>query len=170
MSFFSKITGQDARRNRAAQRSTDQWGAGNDPGDQLRKATLAEQQGGGWEDAFNKTAGAYVQGQLPQLRNSLQMSREDAIRRGISTGDLQTTNEGDITSAWGKNISNTLGGMAMQGYENSRNRYLDLLTGQMDRDQNSKNQNQNMWLSILSGGIKGVASAYGAGAGGGGGY
>lgn len=86
--------------------------------------------------------------QLPKLRSSLQLSREDAIRRGISTGDLGTSNEGDITTAWGQNISNTLGGMAMQGYENNRNRYLDLLTGGMDRDQSNKNNQNNMWANL----------------------
>lgn len=162
MSFFSKITGQDARRNRSAARSTAQWGAGNDPNDQFRKAILDEQQGGGWQDAFKTTAGAAYDAALPQLRNSLQMTREDGIRRGISTGDLGTSNEGDVTAAWGKQLATTLAGTAMQGYQDQRNRYLDLLTGQIDRTNSQKNAQSNFYSNIIGGGVSAAASAYGA--------
>jgi hypothetical protein len=161
MSWFSRVTGQDARRNRAAERSKQEWGVGNDPGDQFRKAILNEQQGGGWEDAFQRTAGATINNALPQLRQQLQLTREDAIRRGVSTGDLGTSNEGDLVSAWSRNLDNTLGSMAMQGYENNRNRYLDLLTGRMDRDTASKNRVSNTLSGLFSGASQAAAAYYG---------
>lgn len=157
MSWLSKITGGDAAKRRREQQSVQQWGAGNDPNDQLRKATLFEQQGGGWEQAFNQTAGSFLNQAMPELRQKLQTTREDAIRRGVSTGDLGTTYEGNIESAFQQNLSNTLGGMAMQGYENNRNRYLDLLTGQIDRADSNRNAKNNMWSSIAGNGMMAAA-------------
>lgn len=148
MSWLSKITGRDAARNKKAAQSAAEWGQGNDPNDQVRKALLSEEQGGGWQQAFQQTAQSTINQALPQLRNSLQLSREDAIRRGISTGDLATSNEGDITAAWGQNISNTLGGLATSEYENNQNRYLSLLTGSIDRTQSQQNQNSNNWFGL----------------------
>lgn len=162
MSWLSKITGGDAAKRRREQQSVQQWGAGNDPGDQMAKALLFEQQGGGWEQAFNQTAGSFLNQAMPQLRQQLQTTREDAIRRGVSTGDLGTTYEGNIMSAFNQNLSNTLGGLASQEYDTNRNRYLDLLTGTLDRNQSAKNSQNNMWASLGGDLMKGAAMAFGA--------
>jgi hypothetical protein len=166
VSFLSKITGRDRARNQlqnslskvqgaaAAQPLSPQNLAG-----QYGQALTTAKDGGfkedpnGWQQAFNQTAGATINNALPQLRNDLQMTRENAIRRGISTGDLGTSFEGDVTSAWGRNLSNALAGQALgaytgyenraqSGYENSQNRYLDLLTGAMDRNTAEENANK----------------------------
>lgn len=156
MSFLSKITGSDGRRNRSRTDAAAwaKYGGGN-PDDQLKRATAFEGAGGGWEKAFGDTAGSVISQALPSLRSGLQMTREDAVRRGIGTGDLGTSNEGDLVSSWGQGISNTLGGLAMQGYENNRNRYLDLLTGGIDRRDSQANQRANrsagLWGSLAQG-------------------
>src|SRR5689334_19134938 len=79
-----------------------------------------ERRGGGFTDAFNQTAGAYLNNALPGLRSQLQTTREDEQRRGIGTGDLGTSYEGDIMSAFQRNLAGALGGLASQGYENRR--------------------------------------------------
>lgn len=163
MSMFSKLTGHDAKlRDRQIQEKANYAAAGGSPQQQYYSAIGDEKSGGGWQNAFNTTAGAMYNDALPALRNSLQMSREDGIRRGISTGDLGTSNEGDITQAWGKNLANSFSGLAMQGYENNRNRYLDLLTGQMDRDQAGDNAARQRRAGLYGG----IGSALGAGVGG----
>lgn len=178
MSWFSKLTGHDAKlRDRQIAEKSRFASMGGSPEDLYARAVGEERNGGGWQDAFKTTAGAMFNNALPQLREGLQMTREDGIRRGISTGDLGTSYEGDVTSAWGKNLSNALAGTAMQGYENSRNRYLDLITGQLDRDQAganaSKQKRAGMWggIGALAGGGIGflvggpAGAAYGAQAG-----
>src|SRR5258708_7668871 len=99
MSWISKITGADGRRNRSRTdaASWNAYGGGN-PDDQLKKATAFEGAGGGWQDAFNQSAGSFLAQALPSLRSNLQMTREDSQRRGIGTGDLGTSNEGDLVT------------------------------------------------------------------------
>lgn len=161
MSWFSKITGQDAAKIRREQKSIQQYGEGNDPSDQLAKALNSAESGGGWQQAFQQTAGAYMNEAMPQLRTQLQLSQEDAVRRGISTGDLGTSNEGDILSAFQQNTSNTLGGLATSEYENNQNRYLNLLTGTLDRNQSNSNSNANMWAGIGGAALSAAGSALG---------
>lgn len=127
MSWWSKMTGADGIRNRERDIGTTSG--------TIDQAMADEQSGAGWEDAFNKTAGAQLAGALPGLRSSLQMTREQDIRRGISTGDAGTSAEGDLVSAWGRNIGNSFAGQALNAFQNSRSNYLDLLTGKMDRQQ-----------------------------------
>lgn len=145
MSWLSRLTGRDAARNRNAGKA--QWWRerGGDPNDRFNQAIVDEGAGGGWKTAFGETAGAFVRDQLPQLRESLQMTREDGIRRGISTGDLGTSYEGDVLTSWGRGISDALGRLSMSGYENNRNRYLDLLSGRLDRNTAAQNARNQMW-------------------------
>jgi hypothetical protein len=70
---------------------------------------------------------------MPEFNARLQDVQENAIRRGAS-GGLGTSYEGDLASAFERNIANTAGQYAYSNYEGSRNRYLDLLTGQRDYD------------------------------------
>ena len=176
MGWFSKLAGNvwnatptgmavnainRERRSAAGRHSEKQafWKAnGGDPNQRYNQAIVDEGNGGGWEDALTRTAGSLYSRQLPQLRNDLQLTREDGIRRGISTGDLGTSNEGDLVSSWGQNFADTLGGMAMTGHENSRNRYLDLLVGRMDRD----SQSRDWWKPALGGALGAGARVLGA--------
>lgn len=140
MSLLSKALGIDSRRNKV-----------NQDRSQIDQQINYEQNGTGFQDAFNQTAGAFLQNQMPQFQKSLQLTREDGVRRGISTGDLGTSTEGDLTSAFQRNIANALGGMAMQGYEGSRNRIMDLLSGKTSMDINDLNSQYNMLGGLFSG-------------------
>lgn len=123
-----------AGRERNEQKNTFWRANGGDPNQRFNQAIVDEGAGGGWEDALTRSAGSLYNRALPQLREGLQLTREDAIRRGVSTGDLGTSMEGDLVSKWGQNFSDTLGSMAMQGYQTNRDRYLDLLSGRLDRN------------------------------------
>lgn len=156
MSWFSQLTGRDRHNERVAR-------SGFDPNTLYDQAIRDEGAGGGWQKAFNDTAGAFLENQMPALRSQLQLTREDAQRRGIGTGDLGTSNEGDLVSAFQRNIANALGGLAMSGYENNRNRYLDLLSGRLDRNQASRNAQNGMWGSLFQTVTSPFSFAFGGG-------
>lgn len=155
MSWLSKSLGLDSRRNKV-----------NADRGQIDQQIQYEQGGQGFTDAFNKTAGSFLQGQMPGFLKNLQLTREDGIRRGISTGDLGTSTEGDLTSAFQRNIANALGGMAFQGYEGSRNRIMDLLSGKSGMDINDLNSQYNFLGGLLNGGFQLAGAALGSGGGG----
>ena len=48
---------------------------------------------------------SYVAGAMPQFMQQLQGVRENAVQRGISTGDLGTAYEGSLASAFQRNIA-----------------------------------------------------------------
>jgi len=153
VSFLSKALGLDARRNRV-----------NADRGQIDQQINYEQNGTGFQDAFKQTAGAFLQNQMPAFQKNLQLTRENGVRRGISTGDLGTSTEGDLTSAFQRNISNALGGLAMQGYEGSRNRIMDLLSGKSGMDINDLNSQYNFLGGLLNGGFQlGGAALMGGG-------
>jgi len=129
---------------------------------QMQQASKDELSGTGWQDAFNKTAGAQLAGALPGLRSQLQTTREDAIRRGVSGGDLGTSYEGDIMSAFSRNTANAFASQAADMYNQSRNRYLGLLGGQLDYASSQENANRNFWSSLIGGGLQGGAQVLGA--------
>lgn len=129
--------GFDSRRNRVLQDRQS-----------IDKQIQYEERGGGFAKAFQDTAGAFLEGAMPQFRNDLQLTRENAVRRGVSTGDLGTSYEGDLSSAFHRNLSNALAGLSSSGYENSRNRLMSLLSGKTGMDMNDYNQHANMWGSI----------------------
>ena len=127
--------------------------------------------GGGQEelDAFTRSA---VSAGMPELNRSLQSSREGAISRGVGLGELGTSYEGDIYSAFNRNITNAtaskaldLYGMKAAGYSNiyegdtgraegSRSRYLDILAGQRDADiaqANAKKKRGSLLGGVLGG-------------------
>jgi hypothetical protein len=142
MSLLSKLLGMDSRR-RASQQVLGQ----------MQQAGQDELSGTGWQDAFKQTAGAELAGALPGLRTQLQTTREDAIRRGVSGGDLGTSAEGDIMSAFQRNTANAFAGQAASMYNQSRNRYLGLLGGQLQYDASQENANRNFWSGLIGGGI-----------------
>lgn len=159
MSWLSKLSGRDKARNNR----TEQARRYGDPNDRYNQAIVDEAGGDGWQDEFEQSAGAYMNRAMPQFRQQLQLTREDGIRRGISTGDLGTSYEGDLASAFQQNMSDTLGSMAQAGYENSRGRYLDLLTGRLDRNTAASNNRNRQWWEVGKTGINAGAMAMGGG-------
>lgn len=95
---------------------------------------------------------------MPQFEARLQDIREGAIRRGVSNGDLATSYEGDLASAFQRNITNTAGSLALTEYENSRNRMLDLLTGERDYDTMLENLKRKRRAGLF-GGLGALAGA-----------
>lgn len=83
---------------------------------------------GAGESYLSRTVGSLTSAAMPEFNRQLQDTRESAIRRGVSGGGLGTSYEGDVFSAFQRNIANTAGSYANENYS----RYLDLLTGQRD--------------------------------------
>ncbi len=96
---------------------------------------------------------------MPKFQGALQDIRENAIRRGITGGDLGTSYEGDLASAFDQNIKDVGGRYAYDAFQGSRNRYLDLITGQLDRETARKNAQKSMWGDIIGAGL-GAAGTY----------
>ncbi len=108
----------------------------------------------GATSAINRWTTGAVQNAMPSFYASLQGIRESAVRRGISTGDLGTSNEGDLASAFQRNISSAVAQQATGIYGQQRNQYLDLLSGQRDTDiaqQNAQRRRKaGLWGGIGS--------------------
>lgn len=184
MSIFSRLLGKDNRKtgkadpydaNRNFGAATLQQGSYTTP-DRNRFLDLL----GGGQDALNTSIRSAVSAAMPGLQQTLQGSREDAIRRGISTGDLGTSYEGDILSAFQKNIANSAGSQALalhqsdlgaaQGlYENDTNRYLDMLSGTLDRKQAARNAKRQSENGLANGIMSFIGQMYGSSQGGAGG-
>jgi len=141
--------------NKGMSNAAGQYGA-YAPADRNRFLTALQ----GGPQAVQQTTQAAVQDALPSYLKNLQGMRENAIRRGASLGDLQTSNEGDLASAFQRNIANAAAGQAAnvwgqqtQGYGNlanqSGNTYLDLLAGNRDYNQGQ----QNNIFGLLGAGI-----------------
>lgn len=90
-------------------------------------------------DQISKMTQAAMSSAMPSFLKQMQLTKEDGIRRGISTGDLGTSTEGDLASAFDRNMSNSVAGMAGDMYKFNQGNYLDLLTGKMDREQGAAN-------------------------------
>lgn len=159
----------DASNSALATATTDEQtrGAGYDADAAASKARFTDFLGSG-EDSLNKYISGAISAGMPQLNANLQTTRENEISRGVGLGGLGTSYEGDVYSAFQKNIANAAAGQAMnlyntqeQGYgnlygndvqlaEGSRNRYLDLLTGNADRLQAQANaRNASKFLGIF---------------------
>ena len=163
--FGRRRDNSQARLGREATREDLMYGGYERRSDESRNRYLDAL--GGGQDALNESVRAAMSAAMPALEGSLQGSRESAIRRGITTGDLGTSYEGDIYSAFQRNIANSVGqqalglyGTQLGGYGNvydtdtelaqsSRNRYLDILAGNRDADvarQNAKNASKGRGL------------------------
>src|SRR5574340_306038 len=105
----------------------------------------------------------YVASAMPEFNKALQGIRENAVQRGISTGDLGTSYEGDLASAFQRNIAGeaaNLYGQRLGGFENlygqdigannaAENQYLSLLTGQRDYQEQQREANQANQASMF---------------------
>lgn len=184
MSWLSNALGKDKKREKQQLKEWD--GAGS--GARIRQGTIAEgdrmhgreddyQQSrnrymdaiGGGQQAFETSARSAVAAAMPQFNSQLEGVRANAIRRGVSNGELGTSYEGDLASAFQKNISNAIGGQALGLYgqqlggysdlyhgdygaeEDSSNRYFDLLSGVEDRKEiarQRKLREQQGWAGL----------------------
>jgi len=139
---------------------------------------------GGGEAELDRYIRGAVSAGMPELNRNLQGARESAISRGVGLGELGTSYEGDIYSAFNRNITNSAAAQAMNLYgtrtagygnlyesdtgvaEGSRSRYLDILAGQRDADiakANAKKKRGSL-LGTLAGGIGGFLLGGPAGA------
>lgn len=135
-------------------------------------------QGGKYQPQFDKTLKQYedpnagseqlsqliqsqVSSAMPQFNKALGGVRENAIQRGLSTGDLGTSYEGDLASSFQKHIADSVAGQAYNLFQGNRNTYLDLLTGGMDREDDAQNQSRNRKAGLVGGLIGGAASFFG---------
>lgn len=126
--------------------------------DLLRGATEDEGMPGAGQEALNTSARSAVEAAMPSFYQALQGVRENAVRRGISTGDLGTSFEGDLASAFQRNIVNDIGSRAQDQYQFSRGNYLDLLAGGADRDMAERNARRSRQGGLFGalGGIAGT--------------
>lgn len=117
------------------------------------------------QGTLNTMTQAAISSGMPQLDQQLQRQQESNVQRGVSTGDLGTSFEGDITSAFQKNIANATAAQAGNLfnteaglYNSDSNNYLALLSGNADRAQSAKNAKTGFWNSLI-GGVGSVAGA-----------
>lgn len=120
----------------------------------------------GGQDALNKSTQAAVASAMPDFRRGMQDVQETEVARGVGLGGLGTSYEGDLESAFQKNIANATAGRALDVYnteasmeQNSRNRYLDLLTGNRDYETavaNAKKKRKSGLFGALGSVVGGV--------------
>lgn len=131
---------------------------GGNLADEYEKALQATRTGTGAQDALNTSTRAAVDAAMPSFNASLQGVRENAIARGASTGDLGTSYEGDLASAFDAHTKNAVASQAAGMYNQNQDRYLGLLTGGMDR----QTQNENYQRQRKAGLWGSLGSAFGA--------
>lgn len=113
--------------------------------------------------ALTQQVQSLYQNALPGFQQQLQGTREDNIRRGISTGDLGSSFEGDLTSAFQRNLTNSIAGQASSMYQGNQNRLYGLAGQQQDAAQSADNNAQQRRAGLLGGLLKGGAMALAGG-------
>lgn len=132
---------------------------------------------GGGQAELEQSIQSAMSSAMPGFRNEMQGVQETEQRRGIGLGGLGTSYEGDLESAFHRNIANAAGSQAMNLYSahlggaqglyetdtaaagQGRNRYLDLLTGQRDYDtaqQNAKRKRKHGLFGAIGGALGGI--------------
>lgn len=120
-------------------------------------------------DYIGKTIESLTASRMPAFMGELQNVRENAVRRGITGGDLSTSYEGDLASAFQKNIVNETGSRAYDAYQSSRNRLTDMLAGQRDYETaqaNAKRKRGGLFGKIIGTAAGAFLGPLGAAAGG----
>lgn len=102
-----------------------------------------------------------VSAAMPQFNKALGGVRENAIQRGLSTGDLGTSYEGDLASSFQKHLADSIAGQSYNLFQGNRNTYLDLLSGGMDRADNAQNESRNRKAGLIGAGLKAAGSFFG---------
>jgi hypothetical protein len=117
------------------------------------------------QDQLAKTTQATVQDALPDFLKNLGGLREDNIRRGISTGDLGSSFEGDLTSAFQRNIANSVAGQSANMFNTRTNLLYGGQEDALDREQAAQNDAGKRKSSFLSGLISTIGQIAGSAAG-----
>lgn len=99
------------------------------------RGALLNQVSGG-QDALTRSIQSAMSSAMPGFFKNLQSLRESNVARGAGTGGLGTTTEGDLMSAFQRNIANAAGSQAMNLY-NTQGSLLSGLLGQ-DNSQNAQ--------------------------------
>jgi len=94
---------------------------------------------------------AAVQGALPDFLSNLGGLKEQNIRRGISTGDLGTSFENDLTSAFQRNIANSVAGQSANMFNNRTGLLFQGLNDSLDRKQGAINDASQRRSGFLNG-------------------
>lgn len=87
------------------------------------------------QDSLNTSIKGAMDSAMPSFRKAMQGTQETEIARGVGVGGLGTSYEGDLESAFQKNIANSAAGQAMNLYNTrleGQNRYVDMLSGNRD--------------------------------------
>ncbi len=122
---------------------------------------------GGGQDALNQSIESAMSAAMPEFRKAMQGTQETEIARGVGLGELGTSYEGDLESAFQRNIANAAGSQALglygerlgasqYGYESGENRYMESLSGNRDYETSLENANRKR-KSGLFGALGGVA-------------
>lgn len=121
------------------------------------------------QGALNNYISAALSAAMPSFNAQMQQVNEGAARRGISNGDLSTSYEGDLASAFQRNIANATAGQAMNLYSTQLGAeqkqlntdtadYASGLTNANDIATATKNR-KAAGMSALFGGIGSLAGA-----------
>lgn len=165
MAFLGLFGGGKAKPTKSARALDTEAGA---EGGRSRKAYGDYQKTfEGGQDALNESVRSSVSSAMPDFRRQMQGVQETEIARGVGLGELGTSYEGDLESAFQRNISNAAGaqalnlyntklGAASSAYESGENRYLSLLSGNRDYETAMENQNRKR-KSGLMGALGGLA-------------
>lgn len=101
------------------------------------------------EESLGRLTTAMTENAMPAFNQQLQGIRETAQRRGVALGELGTSYEGDLASAFQRNLANAIAGQARGTYETALDRYY----GGLDREtaeRNARRQSRSsMWGSLL---------------------
>lgn len=115
----------------------------NNSGNALTDRQQLQSQLAGGQDALTKSLQAAFSAAMPTYFKNLQSLRESNVARGAGTGGLGTTTEGDLTSAFQRNLANAAGSQAMNLYNTQTSALGSLL--------NSDNQQNSEYASMLGG-------------------
>jgi hypothetical protein len=124
------------------------------------------------QNSLNTSIESATSAAMPALNQTLQSTREQGVKRGISTGDLGTSNEGDILSAFQRNIANSAGQQAMglfnteagsagNLYQSDNNNYLSMLRGNQDYQTGQQNAKRAKNSALFGGLGSAVGSIWG---------
>lgn len=100
---------------------------------------------------------------MPDFLKNLGGLKEDNIRRGISTGDLGTSFENDLTSAFQRNIANAAAGQSASMFNNRTNTLFGGLNDSLDREQGAQNDAAQRKSGFIGGLMKLGGTALGFG-------
>lgn len=129
-----------------------------------RDALLASIASPGYgQQQLEETTRATVAGALPDFLSNLGGLKEQNIRRGISTGDLGTSFENDLTSAFQRNIANSVASQQASLLSDRTHSLLGAYGDDLDREQAAQNDANQRKSGFIGGLMKLGGTALGFG-------